>query len=305
MRRLITGFMLSISILAVLLTVGCTSTSGAPSGVGSGGSSTVLEKKPWYEALTPADEPINILLVGGDNQSDNPGDRSDAIMLIRLSPSTREVWMMTLPRDAKVPGYLKLNASYSHKGFPGLEKSVYGLTGFRPDYRIKVGFDGLVKVIDELGGIDIDNPEAISDRKADASPGKKYSKIPAGPQHLNGYQALTFLRTRSGLAGEYGRQKRHRIFVEAMLKKIFSVDAIESIPAVVKTAKENIWTDMSTSDILRYAFAFNGERRVYSSQPNGVWRSPSVYLDKAETRGLAKDMLSGKPFRKVEDKGSF
>jgi LCP family protein required for cell wall assembly len=207
----------------------------------------VRESRPMRKPLLA---PMNILLAGVDSRPDHPeeGIRSDSLILLHLDPLGGWANLLAIPRDsvAEIPGYgtSKINAAFAHghdnaaeifgRDTPQLAagaaiaadtaEQFLGLReqGARIDYMATVDFDGFAKMIDAIGGIDVDVPRTIID---DAFPTPDFGymriEIPAGRQHFDGERALQYVRTRHA-DSDFGRAERQQQVLRAMVERIRS-----------------------------------------------------------------------------------
>jgi LCP family protein required for cell wall assembly len=255
----------------------------APGALGAG--DTPASGSPAADAAPSlGQETLNILLLGTDARpSDDEPTRTDAIVLVRLNRDSGRVSMLSIPRDLWVSyptgGEGRINAAFAvgEKKFgPGggaaLVKSTVGkLLGVQVDRFVLINFQGFKTLIDRLGGITIDAPEAISDP---AYPTDDYRTIsvsfPAGPQRLDGENALIYARTRHA-DSDFGRNQRQQLVLMAifnrvrergLLQQLTSLDDYTgSLRGYVQTdmghstmlALAGFARDISADDVLRYA----------------------------------------------------
>ena len=161
----------------------------------------------------PDDQPgTTYLVVGGDARSGLAGDRTDTIMLLHTGngPSL----LMSLPRDSivDIPGHgpNKINAAFAIGGPKLLVQTVESSTGIRVDHFVEIGFDGLVKLVDAVGGITICPETAMKDPLA-------HLDIPKGCQEADGQTALGYARSRhTQNLGDIDRARHQREVVGAI-----------------------------------------------------------------------------------------
>jgi LCP family protein required for cell wall assembly len=214
---------------------------------------------------TPASaEPVTFLLVGSDTREnvapgELPGGRSDAIMIARFSADRHHAQLISIPRDSwvDIPGHgkNKINASYAFGGPTLLIQTVEQLTQVRIDHYVAIDFGGIIKVTDDLGGVDVVVAETTS--------WGPYT-FQAGMNHLDGDQARWYLGQRHGLqGGDFDRVRRQQQYLQAMFSKLFSsrtftdpgrLDA--SMLAV--TSAVTIDDTLSNGDILSLAYSLRG-----------------------------------------------
>jgi LCP family protein required for cell wall assembly len=185
-------------------------------------------------AATPAEpvgeDPVTFLLVGSDSreeaaEGEDPGARSDAIMIARFSGDRQHAQLISIPRDSwvDIPGHgkNKINASYAFGGPSLLIQTVEQLTQVRIDHYVAIDFDGIIQVTDDLGGVDVLVAEATSNGP--------YT-FTAGVNHLDGDKARWYLAQRYGLpGGDFDRVKRQQQYLRAMFGKLFSANTFKDL----------------------------------------------------------------------------
>jgi LCP family protein required for cell wall assembly len=183
---------------------------------------------------------MNLLLVGSDSRegltrdesarlavgttASAAGRRSDTMMLVHLSADRRSVLVVSLPRDSYVAipghGHNKLNAAYAFGGPSLAVQTVEQATGVHVDHYVEVGFEGFAGVVDSLGGADVCLPTAIHDTKS-------HLDLPAGQHHLDGIDALKYVRTRDfDGRGDLGRIERQQAFIGSVVRKATSASTL-------------------------------------------------------------------------------
>ncbi|TDD33823.1 LytR family transcriptional regulator [Actinomadura sp. KC06] len=194
----------------------------------------------------------NWLLIGSDRRADIPsmGARADAIMLVHLSGRGDRVSVIAIPRDGWVPvpghGTTKINAAFAHGGPALLIRTVEQLTGVRVDHYAALDFGGFVQMTDALGGVDVTITKKTHDPKHDRT-------WQAGRQHLDGVEALDFVRQRWNLPdGDLDRIKRQQAFLHALAEKALDTRNPIKIDRFIRAATRSVTVDDSvTSGTLR------------------------------------------------------
>jgi LCP family protein required for cell wall assembly len=182
---------------------------------------------------------MNILLIGSDSRAGTTGfgtgitgQRSDTVMVVHIAPGAHQVVVLSLPRDTVVPilscapeastpgqqaapGQVEqLNATFAYGGPGCLWKTIEQVTGIRLDNFIEVTFTGFEHVIDDLGGVNICLPTAISDPRSQLV-------LSAGRHHVYGREALAFWRARYiGEGSDLQRIERDQYLMAAVLQGI-------------------------------------------------------------------------------------
>lgn len=196
----------------------------------------------------PAKECCVIYVSGIDARKEvTSKSRSDANMLVVINPNTRQVLLLGIPRDYFIP-FPSTGASdkLTHSGLYGVGESVgalENLLGIDINYYARVNFSAAVEMVDAVGGITVDSPVAFTTLD------DKY-EIKEGKNHLNGDQALYFMRSRKMLKGGDNDRVSNQIRVlKALLKKVVSPIGLIHINSVMKAAETNIITNMSLSEM--------------------------------------------------------
>jgi len=180
----------------------------------------------------------NILLIGVDDPAGEgglfedlssgswtPGKfRSDAIMVLHISGDRKSAQLVSIPRDSFVDvpdrGRTKINASFSDGGPEELAEVVESLSDIRIDHAVVIDFAHLAAMTTAMGGIDVIQPEDVTDPRN----GYTWQK---GPLHLEGDQAVWYVRQRYGMPrGDFDRIQRQQNVLRAMLEKTASAGTL-------------------------------------------------------------------------------
>ncbi|TNC21882.1 LCP family protein [Amycolatopsis alkalitolerans] len=235
---------------------------------------------------------MNLLLVGSDSLATQPttgteatrpgfvpgAQRSDVIMLVHIDAGYHKATVVSLPRDSwvNVPGHgmAKINASYSIGGPTLLVRTVEGLTGLRVDHFAVIDFAGFEALTDAVGGIDV---------TIDRTTTFGTLVLHAGPNHLDGTQALGYVRQREGLpGGDLDRVERHQNALRALLRKAV---ANGSFSDPVRAYR---FLDVLTRWITVDETMTNGELRSLGWQLRGL-RPGAVTFLTAPVSGLGRE----------------
>lgn len=218
------------------------------------------------EVLTPVDtqaapdaqeQPYYVLLVGSDNW-ETYGERSDALMLVRIDPANYQVTIVSIPRDTPymLNGQkVKINQAFAENGPVGAVEAVQQLTGVPISYYAEIEFAGLATFVDEIGGIYVDVPYTIDYNVYTGDQDTVH--IEAGLQRLDGEQcvALARMRTAYGDNQDAMRQSNVRAMTEALLKSVLQASPA-SIPGLVQQLSACVSTNMSMQDLTSLALDF-------------------------------------------------
>lgn len=243
--------------------------------------------------MAPGDgDRINLLLVGIDRRSGTGWTfRTDTILVLTVDPRTGAASLLSIPRDlqlaipghgqdrintANVFGYLQDKSD----GGPALLRATVESNFDIPiDGYLMVDFQTFKTIVDTLGGIDVNVPRTLHDtRYPDPRPGDPYAfrtiHFDAGPQHMNGQQALAYARSRMSTS-DFDRAKRQQIVLLAIRERALSPDAIPGWPLLAAAVLEGIKTDLGSGELLSLAlFA----ARVDTSQlKQAVLEPPLVF----------------------------
>ncbi|MEW4355192.1 LCP family protein [Streptococcus pneumoniae] len=219
-----------------------------------------------------ATEPLTLLLMGVDTGTGSRVDQwegnSDSMLLVTVNPKTGKTVMMSLERDIltkiKEDGETveaKLNAAYANGGAKLAISTIQDLMNIHVDRYIMINMQGLVQLVDAVGGIDVVNsfdfPISIEEQEPEYT-----ATINPGKQHINGDQALVYARMRyQDPEGDYGRQKRQREVIQKVVRKVLSLNSISHYQAILKAVSDNMQTNVELSSrsipkLLGYQDAF-------------------------------------------------
>ncbi len=227
---------------------------------------------PWK-----SDGRLNLLLVGGDAGPGRWSLRTDTMMLLSVDIATARAALFGIPRNLiNVPlgpqsakafacGCFPdlLNALYVYAGkhpesFPGgaargylaLQAAVGALTGAQIDGTLVVDLNGFVRLVDALGGIDINVPYAIYDSHypLENGGGDVPIHIRAGQQHMNGHVALEYARSRHQ-DDDYHRMQRQQLVLLALRRAVKPCNLVPKIPELIDIAGDSLWTNLSPRDM--------------------------------------------------------
>jgi LCP family protein required for cell wall assembly len=170
-------------------------------------------------------EPFSVLLLGidtGDLGRTEQG-RSDTLMVATVNPNDNKTTLVSIPRDTYVDivGYGtqdKINHAYAFGGAAMSMDTVEKYLDIPIDHYVSINMMGIKELVDAVGGVDVNNDLEFT------QDGHQYA---FGPIHLNGEEALGYIRMRyEDPRGDYGRQLRQRAIVEAVVKKVLTLDVV-------------------------------------------------------------------------------
>lgn len=219
---------------------------------------TLLPEVAGLDAIAGSDGRFTVLLLGSDARRGLTGERTDAIMVASIDPGTGKVAMASLPRDTVnvpiAPGQVfeapnRVNAllqSWELRGVrrgEALRRMVHSMGyafGIEIDGYVVIGFRGLERLIDRIGGVEIDLDRPLRDPTMHV--GKGGLDLPAGTSRLDGRLALAFARTRHS-DSDYQRAGRQQQLIAATAKRVLELGP-DAIPALASFARSQVETDI-------------------------------------------------------------
>lgn len=229
-------------------------------------------------------EPFTVLVMGVDSEEKdgldaNAAFNGDTLILVTFNPKTLTATMFSIPRDLYVPIISsygsqittnKVNSSAAY-GTASTVNTIKNLTGIDIDYFVKVNFQGVIDLVNTLGGIDVDVEAPDYDyyisqwgegNLCESDANRTYIHpvcMKTGWQHLNGEQALAYARNRHGfLMSDLARNKHQQQIIEAVAKKLVKTSNFSEFEKLLDTVSNNIATNMKTSQILSFYQSLKG-----------------------------------------------
>ena len=196
-------------------------------------------------------KPINILLLGIDNGAygrPTEDGRSDTMLLLSVNPSDKNAQLLSIPRDTytEIVGmriYDKINHAYAYGQAKMAIDSVEKLFDTTIDFYMEINMSGLMEFVDAVGGIEVTSPLTFTYE------GRSFEEDKT--ELLDGESALRFARMRyDDPEGDYGRQKRQRIVIEQLVKKMMSFNSIANFEKIMNAVSKNVKTDIPISKIM-------------------------------------------------------
>jgi LCP family protein required for cell wall assembly len=260
----------------------------------------------------------NFLVIGSDSRAGLgsryghvAGARSDTTILVHLSPDHTRATVISIPRDSwvdipactgtngqQVPAHQDMfNAAFSIGGPACTIATVQKLTGIAVTHFVEIDFSGFQRVVDALGTVTVCSPQAVDDPKSTLH-------LTAGENHLDGVQALAYVRARETLGdgSDLGRIKRQQMFLGTVLRQALTGSLLADpsrLTSFLDAVTRSITVDRDTSlvDLRELALSLHGldPRRVafYTApianrdySPPGTGLSGKVLLDPTQGRIL-------------------
>lgn len=205
--------------------------------------------------LTP--DVIWILAVGSDARpgEDMTRTRGDALQLIGIDVRTHAATSIGVPRDSWVDipgvGMNRVNAALYYGGPELLGRTIGNLVGIQPDYVFVSRFPFFEDMVNDIGGITVDNPRYFYDENL------KPNGFKAGRIHLTGYGAMAFARSRHQLLrGDFDRSADQQLVIRGIQERIRDRAHVPGfIESGVETVMKHLYTDLGPTELFRIAQA--------------------------------------------------
>lgn len=217
------------------------------------------EVKAEKKAGSNLKEPFTVLLMGVDSEQEDVRTASyngDSLMLITFNPKTLSSTILSIPRDTYVPIACMKNQrknKITHAAWQGescMINTIQNFTGITIDYYVKINFKGVVKLVDSLGGIEVDVPLGFCEQDSDRNFGNLQC-VEAGHQVLNGEQALAWARHRKSAGfDDFVRGQNQQLVVKGILNQLKNVRSLDTVYELMDTLGNNMQTNMTTNEIL-------------------------------------------------------
>ena len=212
-------------------------------------------KKVFYGLIVGNDSRNGTVDEGKGHHGSDGHQRSDVMMLIRVDPKTHLVSLLSIPRDttAEYNGEIKkINEGYDLGGIEGIKAKVEEYTGVNIKYTFDVNFAEFAQLIDALGGVDVD---VIAPMTFQEVIGGGEVSLDAGPQTLNGKQALVFARVRKIFnSGDATRQYNDRSIIISLINK--GINNPDKLAAYTGDFMDIVHTNMSDAELVYYSTDF-------------------------------------------------
>ena len=266
-----------------------------------------MKNQDYIENFTPVTEPFTLLIMGVDSTASSlkkaASFNGDTLILMSFNPKTLDATIFSIPRDTYVPiaclngEQSKINSSGAY-GTKCVINTVQNLTGINIDYYVKVDFQGVVDLVNAVGGIDVDvqQPDVkkyISQygegRLCESNQNRDMVNVVCmntGLQHLNGEQALAYARNRHGfLTGDFARNDHQQQIIEGVAKSIKNVKSVNDFYSILDVVSPNIDTNMQTKQILslygvaKNAFIDGGNATINIQKTKLTGTDQTIYIN--------------------------
>ena len=255
-----------------------------------------LAKEEPAASIDLTEEPFIAYISGSDSRSGiKAAARSDVNILAVVNPKQHKILLVSIPRDSYVQLHdtVGIKDKLTHAGIYGINMSKTTIEDFldvKIDYTIKVSFDTVVKVVDQLDGIDINSDQAMTLKTGDGSANKnKLCQFAVGVQHVDGDCALRFARERKSYAtGDRHRGENQQQVITAIINKITTEKSyLTKLPQILEIAGDSFETSFSRDNITALI-----RHQLGSGQG---WQTESIAIDGAGSMQPTYSMGSNLP----------
>ncbi|HSX48291.1 MAG TPA: LCP family protein [Candidatus Nanoarchaeia archaeon] len=245
---------------------------------------------------------VNILVMGIGGAGHDGGNLSDTMVVVSIDPRTKDVAMLSLPRDLYVPipgyGTTKINAAnaygeaYKYPGGGGAlaKTTVSKVLDIPIHYYIRVDFGAFKQAVDSVGGVDINVAQSLYDPEypCDNNQARECGfSLSAGQKHMDGTLALKYVRCRKGNCGnDFGRAARQQQVMLALREKALSLQTLSNpakLSGLIDAIGDHVKTDLQPNEIKKLAEI---ARQI---NPNGI---VNKVLDESSNL-VTTDMVDG------------
>lgn len=200
-------------------------------------------------------EPFSALILGIDIE-EGGASRSDTIIVATVNPKSKDIKMVSIPRDALVtlPNGVeeKINAAHSVGGPLLAKEMIASYLDIPIQFYATMDFDGLIELVDAVGGVDVDSDLAFT--QGNYRTPSEPVEITEGDQHLNGEEALAYARMRKkDPRGDFGRQDRQQEVMINILEKLSSFNTVTNLTSILDSIEPYLHTNATGSQMISVA----------------------------------------------------
>jgi len=219
------------------------------------------------EDLVIGDDVIVVALLGTDVESEASIWRTDSILLVFVRPRTRQMAMLSLPRDLWVfiPGQESnrlntVDALGERTGYPGggpalLDQTLRHNLKLRVDHYVRVNLAGFIRIVDAMGGVTVNVEKPITDSFPDPFTHETMTNITLseGPHYMDGRLALSYCRSRM-TTDDFDRSRRQQQVLLALWRKVFTLDTLLQAPTLYAEFRDSFETDLTMVEAVQLAY---------------------------------------------------
>jgi len=195
--------------------------------------------------------PENTLIIGSDADRGRSGARADTVLVMRTDPNAGRIRYLSIPRDLRVEvpgvGQVKIGEAFAYRGNRGVIRAIREEIGLPIHHIMVIDFEGVSKMVDAVGGIEVDNPFELRDCPY---PGGKAVSFPRRRISLDGAEALVYVRVRK-CDGDVERARRQQLVVAALKSKVLSWSSLPAAPWRGARMVRAISTDLSAIELAK------------------------------------------------------
>lgn len=212
---------------------------------------SAIEIPPPAEPIEFDSDVVNILVLGSDARPNVGGYRTDVIMVVSLDPSEGTATLFSIPRDLYVfiPGWRmdRINVAEPRGDFELAQQTILYNFGIPIHHYARMNFYGFTSLIDSLGGLQVEVTGYLYDEC-----GGTWWRYSPGSYTMNGFQALCYVRMRKA-SSDFDRLRRQQEVLQAMFRKIVSLQGLTRIPELFQQFQNLVQTDLTLDTALRLA----------------------------------------------------
>ena len=244
------------------------------------------------KAVKPITNNVSVLIMGVD-ESDVRGKeygeaiRTDALLLATFNKDSKTVKLLSIPRDTYT--YIPIekkkdkithahafgSAKNGKNGGPQASiDAVEKLMNVPVDYFVKFNFKSFIKIVDDLGGVEVDVPVEFTEQ--DSNDNAEAIHLEKGVQKLNGEEALALARTRH-IDSDAMRGQRQQLVIEAILKKLTSVGSVTKVGNIIDDINGQFVTNLTFDDMLSF-YKYGSDSEIEKLQIQG----DDCYMEKGD-----------------------
>lgn len=233
---------------------------------------------------------FTVYLSGLDNAgSPDQKTRSDTNIIMIVNPLANHIDMVSLPRDGLIPNpaLYDMNDKLTHTAMDGIDNSVTSIENFFNipiDYYARVSFTSLSKIVDALGGVDVDveldvcaydESEYRTEEESQTHEGQEVVCVEKGNRTINGAQALIYARHRyTENYDNPGRERAQQRIIKGIMNKLLSANGLSYANTLMEIAPNFVITNMPNDQITNFISSELGELKPWTisslSSDNGI-----------------------------------
>lgn len=257
---------------------------------------SVTEDKPFDSSR------LNILVAGYDSEMFSC-PRADTIILASIDLENNGIGLLFIPRDSRVEipgeGMNRINSAHAYGGIELLEETVENFLDIPVDYYVETDFQGFARIIDRVGGVELEIEERLQyvDEAADLN-----INLSPGKRELNGEEALQYVRYRGKTKGDIGRVERQQKFLRALISKIMNPKIVVKLPGMYSEFKKSVDTNIPFKDITPFVHFLKGldleqiKSEIVPGEPEYINEASYWIPEKEDLNILVNNLIRSKEY---------